>query len=57
LKCQHKIPGDALIPLVCYKIAVNDAIETFVLVQYIVSPENKFPRFILEHFFADLGIP
>jgi hypothetical protein len=40
LKAKHEILSDPLVALVRYEIAVDDAVEPLVLIQYIICPEN-----------------
>jgi hypothetical protein len=40
LKTNHEILSDPLVALVRDKIAIDDAVEALVLIQYVICPEN-----------------
>jgi hypothetical protein len=40
LKTKHKILRNALVALIRYKVAVDDAVESFILIQNVIRPEN-----------------
>jgi hypothetical protein len=40
LKTKHEILRNALVPLIRYEVAIDDAIESLILIQNVIRPEN-----------------
>src|SRR5690349_10055256 len=54
---QHEVLAYSLVAVFSNKVGVDHAIESAVVVQDVTGQQRDDARFILEHFFVDLGIP